>query len=383
MSCQQAFLKFTQDYSALCASWEDGFRIFSTSNGEFMEIIRFYGDAVNNVIRLHNRNLVAVVPIKYPSSVELIDIRRNRLLLDIHYQSSVLYVNMAYNQLIIGLEKTICIYDPKARKTVYAIENVPQNYNGLIALSFDPARRYIAYPESAVSGDVKIFNIDSKKDVRSIRAFNENLVALSFNSSATFLATASEVGTLIRIFSVMDGTRVMEFRHAYTRNAGICSLNFSEDDVFLTCASKRDTVHVFKLSQLKTQHMYRPTAVSKEESSSTWLLASFSQARESVSNAITSVLSMMENAFLGSRAFILGRVPLNEGSSELNKVAAMLRFDNKYMLIVADNGGNIYLFEFDGEKGGEVTPLKMLRIDDAVKDSSFQQILQQDLINLA
>ncbi|KAM7542186.1 hypothetical protein Aperf_G00000011707 [Anoplocephala perfoliata] len=249
MSCQQAFLKFTHDYSALCASWEDGFwramenlwKLFA-----FVSLMNAYltglpldGDAVNNVIRLHNRNLVAVVPIKYPSSVELIDIRRNRLLLDIHYQSSVLYVNMAYN----------------------------------------------------------------------------NLVALSFNSSAAFLATASEVGTLIRIFSVTDGTRVMEFRHAYTTNAGICSLNFSEDDVFLTCASKRDTVHVFKLSQLKTQQMYS--------------------------------------------------------------------FDNKYMLIAADNGGNIYLFKFYGEKGGEVTLLKMLRIDDAVKDSSFQQILQQDLINLA
>ena len=45
-----------------------------------------------------------------------------------------------------------------------------------------------------------------------IPAHESSLAALNFNPSGTRLATASEKGTVIRVFSVEDGARLVEFR---------------------------------------------------------------------------------------------------------------------------------------------------------------------------
>ena len=46
-----------------------------------------------------------------------------------------------------------------------------------------------------------------------IPAHESPLAALTFNPSGTRLATASEKGTVIRVFSVEDGSRLVEFRY--------------------------------------------------------------------------------------------------------------------------------------------------------------------------
>ena len=46
-----------------------------------------------------------------------------------------------------------------------------------------------------------------------IPAHESPLAALTFNPSGTRLATASEKGTVIRVFSVEDGARLVEFRY--------------------------------------------------------------------------------------------------------------------------------------------------------------------------
>lgn len=82
-----------------------------------------------------------------------------------------------------------------------------------------------------------------------IPAHDSPLAAIAFNPTGTKLATASERGTVIRIFSVQDGARLMEFRRGVKRCAHVYSLAFSQESDYLALSSNTETIHIFKLDQ--------------------------------------------------------------------------------------------------------------------------------------
>lgn len=84
-----------------------------------------------------------------------------------------------------------------------------------------------------------------------IPAHDSPLAALAFSPSGKELATASEKGTVIRVFAVADGSKLFEFRRGVKRCVSISSLVFSTDATFLCCSSNTETVHVFKLEDPK------------------------------------------------------------------------------------------------------------------------------------
>lgn len=84
-----------------------------------------------------------------------------------------------------------------------------------------------------------------------IPAHDSPLAALSFNPSGTRIATASEKGTVIRVFSIVDSVKLYEFRRGVKRCVSISSLGFSTDSSFLCCSSNTETVHVFRLDEPK------------------------------------------------------------------------------------------------------------------------------------
>lgn len=84
-----------------------------------------------------------------------------------------------------------------------------------------------------------------------IPAHDSPLAALGFSPSGANIATASEKGTVIRVFSVTDGTKLYEFRRGVKRCVSISSLTFSTDSQFLCCSSNTETVHIFRLEEPK------------------------------------------------------------------------------------------------------------------------------------
>lgn len=84
-----------------------------------------------------------------------------------------------------------------------------------------------------------------------IPAHDSPLAALAFSPTGLRIATASEKGTVIRVFSVTDGAKLYEFRRGVKRCVSISSLAFSMCSQFLCCSSNTETVHVFKLEEPK------------------------------------------------------------------------------------------------------------------------------------
>ncbi len=56
-----------------------------------------------------------------------------------------------------------------------------------------------------------------QKAVTVLPAHDHPLVAMAFNETGNLVTTASDVGTVIRVFSIPDGVRLAEFSRGVTR----------------------------------------------------------------------------------------------------------------------------------------------------------------------
>ena len=84
------------------------------------------------------------------------------------------------------------------------------------------------------NGDVILFNLQTLQPTMVIEAHKGEIAALKLSFDGTLLATASEKGTIIRVFSVENGSKVYQFRRG-TYPTKISSLSFSKDNQFLAC----------------------------------------------------------------------------------------------------------------------------------------------------
>ncbi|SCV04947.1 LANO_0G14950g1_1 [Lachancea nothofagi CBS 11611] len=98
------------------------------------------------------------------------------------------------------------------------------------------------------NGDVILFNMQTLQPTMVIEAHKGEIAALVLSRDGTLLATASEKGTILRVFSVETGSKVYQFRRG-TYPTKIYSMCFSDDNQFLAASSSSKTVHIFKLGK--------------------------------------------------------------------------------------------------------------------------------------
>lgn len=166
------------------------------------------------------------------------------------------------------LEEEIYLYDIANMTLLYVISTSP-NPTAICALSPSSENCYIAYPlpkpredtgerrpphapplstyVPPTSGDVLIFDTLTLKAVNVIEAHRSPLSCIALNNEGTLLATASETGTIIRVFSVPRGQKLYQFRRG-TYPSTIYSMSFNLSSTLLCVSSTSDTVHIFRLS---------------------------------------------------------------------------------------------------------------------------------------
>lgn len=153
------------------------------------------------------------------------------------------------DRLIVCLEESLYIHNIQDMKVVHTIRDTPCNPLGLCALSSSSEHCYLAYPGSVTSGEVQIFDAINLHAKTMINAHDTPLAALAFSPSGTEIATASERGTVIRVFSSQDGSRLFELRRGLKRCVSIVSLSFSTCAEYLVSSSNTETVHIFRLDR--------------------------------------------------------------------------------------------------------------------------------------
>lgn len=193
--------------------------------------------------------------------------QRASVICELTFPSAVLAVRLNRKRLAVVLEEEIYLYDISNMSLLYTIPTSP-NPSAICALSPSSENCFIAYPlpkpredsdarrpshappqstyVAPTSGEVLVFDTLTLKAVNVIEAHRSPLCCICLNSEGTMLATASETGTIIRVFSVPRGQKLYQFRRG-TYPSTIYSMSFNLSSTLLCVSSTSDTVHIFRL----------------------------------------------------------------------------------------------------------------------------------------
>ncbi|XP_063851799.1 WD repeat domain phosphoinositide-interacting protein 2-like isoform X5 [Scylla paramamosain] len=352
-------ITFNQDYSSLGVGTRIGYRLYSLSTLDKLELICDNVPAGNEdtciVERLFSSSLVAVVSLSSPRKLKVCHFKKNSEICNYSYPNTILGVKLNRARLVVCLEESLYIHNIRDMKVLHTIRDTPPNPTGLCALSISNENCFLAYPGSNSIGQVQIFDAQNLQAKIMIPAHDSPLAAISFNASGTKIATASERGTVIRVFSVGEGARLHELRRGMKRCATIFSLAFSPDSLFLCASSNTETVHVFRLEEIKET---RPPVVEEQQGLMGWMTKAVSA---SASYLPTPVADMMSQG----RAFATVTLPF-QGVRNVCAIATLAlphRIQKQTRVLVASMDGYLYVYSLNTSEGGDCTLIKQHRLD--------------------
>ncbi|KAH7346708.1 autophagy-related protein 18 [Rhexocercosporidium sp. MPI-PUGE-AT-0058] len=422
------FVTFNQDYSCLAVGTSRGFRIYHTE--PFSKIFSSDDGNVALIEMLFSTSLVALI--LSPRHLVIQNTKRSSIICELTFPSAVLAVRLNRKRLAVVLEEEIYLYDISNMTLLYTIATSP-NPNAICALAPSSENCYIAYPlpkpreetgdkrplhapplstfVAPTSGDVLIFDALKLEALNVVEAHRAPLSCIALNNDGTLLATASETGTIIRVFSLPKGTKLYQFRRG-TYPSTIYSMSFNLSSTLLCVSSTTDTVHIFRLGgptlvlpdspkspneRWSRSRSYESGAESpKTETSPGSDTAEAPALTRKPSGSIGSMLrrssQMMGKSVAGvvggylpqavtemwepTRDFAFIKLPksgmgVNATGGPLRSVVAMSSSSPQVMLVTSD--GFFYVFSIDMENGGEGVLVKQYSLegDDKLDQSAI------------
>mmetsp|Transcript_18104 Transcript_18104/g.29368 ORF Transcript_18104/g.29368 Transcript_18104/m.29368 type:complete len:360 (+) Transcript_18104:216-1295(+) len=245
-------LGFNQDGSCFMVGTDSGFATFNTE--PFAEGTRrnFENGGVGVVELLYRSNILALVgggscPQWPVNKVMLWDDTKRKCVGELSFHTAVKGVLLRKDIIVVVLEKRIYFYNFVDLHNKYSFETI-NNPKGLCALSLEPVNRVFAYPAEQ-KGTIKLELLGENEVNKTILipAHESELVALSLNRDGSLVASASERGTLIRVFCTNTGELRYELRRGADR-AIIYSLSFNANSTLIACTSDKCTVHIFRIN---------------------------------------------------------------------------------------------------------------------------------------
>ncbi len=189
--------------------------------------------------------------------------KRAKCFAELEFRSEVLNVRLRRDKIVVVLQKMVYVYN-FADLALLNKHDTFVNPLGLCALCADHNNTVLACP-AIKPGHVRVDLFDINKS-HVIAAHTGELTQLVLNLEGTLLATASDKGTLVRIWDTVTGAKVREFRRGTTA-ANIYSIAFSRNSNYIIVGSDKGTVHVYALYD-PSKGPSNPTSVAAAASSS-------------------------------------------------------------------------------------------------------------------
>jgi len=247
-SSELLYVGFNQDHGCFACGTASGFRIFNCD--PFKQTYRrdFANGGIGIVEMLFRCNILALVgggrnPRYPPNKVMIWDDHQNRCIGELSFRSEVKAVRLSRERVVVVLEYRIYVYNFADLNLLNTIDTI-SNPRGLCALCAD-SRSCVLACCGTQKGRVRVELFDITRTTL-ISAHENALSCVSLNNDGTRLATASERGTLVRIWDTRSGQRLSELRRG-AEPAEIQSLCFNDDCSWLLVGSDHGTVHLFRL----------------------------------------------------------------------------------------------------------------------------------------
>ncbi|KAJ2522996.1 Phosphatidylinositol 3,5-bisphosphate-binding protein [Coemansia sp. RSA 1939] len=311
------YATFNQDYGCFAIGTQTGFRIFNSDPYKEKMRREFKDGGIGIVAMLYRSNYLAFVgggrnPRFPPNQVMLWDDASSKIIAELEFRSDVLNVQLQRGRIVVAQRNKciICSLETKPRH-LHAFETA-DNDRGVIAISSSSESGILAFP-GRQKGHIQIVDLHScvslssgqqgpagvsathpepaanvqrsrsrikgsfsaegpnglqdsaqpgalahPTNINIIAAHATSISALAVSFDGAMVASASEKGTLIRIFDTMSGRLLHELRRGVDR-ADIYSIAFSPDGSKLCVSSDKGTVHIFNLDYKPNPEQHMPS----------------------------------------------------------------------------------------------------------------------------
>ena len=172
----------------------------------------------------------------------------------IRLNSNIIKVKISEEVIIGIIIDKIYILNINTLETIDILETF-NNPEGIFSMSYDLNVLNIAFPYSKCKGKVEIRNYDitkitfNKNEPKIIIAHESNIAYITMNIQGTIMATASDKGTLIRLFNIEKAELITELRRG-SKNTKINCLAIDINTEFIGCTSESHTVHIFDIHEV-------------------------------------------------------------------------------------------------------------------------------------
>ena len=320
-------VSFNQDQGCFSVSTDKGFRIFNTY--PFKDTFQRELDAgIGMATMLFRSNILALVgggahPKYPPNKVILWDDHQMKCIGELSFKSNVKSVRLRKDKIVVVLEQRLYMYQISDLKLLDVIDTFA-NPQGLCA--FSPVDNAVLICPDKKKGYIRIMNIDKNTNTE-VKAHESSINAIATNQDGKICATASDKGTLIRIFSTESCKLLEELRRGADK-ADVQCIAFDKTSQWLACTSDKGTIHIFSLAESHKEIYGEKSADAKNP---------------------TSVFKFMKGIipyFKSEWSFAQFRIP------ESRSLVAFGPAD-KFCIIVVTYNGKYYLAEFDPKVGGD------------------------------
>lgn len=319
-------VNFNQDQSCFCCGLDSGFRVYNCD--PLKEKVRQDwspgGDGVAGcapiarVEMLFRCNYIALVGApgnrRYPpNKVFIWDEMKSRIIIELEFAGDVRGVQLRRDRIVVALDNVVKVFSFDQTPQALNVFRTAPNPHGLCVLCPSSGTALLVFPcGSGARGQVQLVDLNDTNSSSSnsnsagqdgnscstvISAHNTPLSCIQLSVTGCRLATASQKGTLIRVFDTRTRQMLCELRRG-ANHALIYCINFSQDESLLCVSSDHGTIHVFNVDQ---QSLSRRASDSTASSTGDGP----SSPRDIVSNLTDSAVTSLVPKYFNSRCSLV------------------------------------------------------------------------------
>ena len=157
-------------------------------------------------------------------------------------RNTVRGVQITRTRIAVAMQNKMQLYSLEKKPKLLVSYETANNLLGLCCMT----DQLLAFP-GRTDGQLQLIHL-STDTVSIIPAHESALQAIAISADGEYVATASERGTLINVFSANSGAKLAVFRRG-ADFATMFSLAFSPSSNILACASDKSTLHLFDVGK--------------------------------------------------------------------------------------------------------------------------------------
>jgi WD40 repeat protein len=201
------------------------------------------------VVMLYRTNILALVgtennPIFNKNKVVIWDDYQKKKLSELKFSQTILNLKLRKDKIVVICSDKIYVFSLSSFQNIDIIET-GENIHGVIGINYNVNSTIIAYPDKK-KGTINIKNYEKNTNI-SIDAHEKTIGNIVINPNGDLMASATEMGTIIRVFETDTGKLMQEVRRGKEK-AQIRCICFDQNNRFIAASSSRGTVHIWSLS---------------------------------------------------------------------------------------------------------------------------------------